>query len=307
MIAGNRIGCQSRHAMGGAAMDDRTIDPSTIRPSPIAGTWYPGSRRELYQIVDHYLEQAEFVPTDDELVALISPHAGYPYSGPTAAHAYRQLSGKTYDLVVLLGPSHYQDFGPCAISAKRYYSTPLGLIELDRDFIRKLAQKIRVAFVEQDNEHSLEIQLPFLQRVLGVFKLVPIMMSLPFYLIGPEAFGPCEELATALAELAGGQRVLFVASSDLSHLSDYEAVKKFDARTAALVAALDIPELVHYMWQDHECRACGDAPIVTALLAAQELGAQHARVLHRTNSGDVTGSHSHGQYTVGYMAAGVYR
>lgn len=288
-------------------MDERAIDPSTIRPSPIAGTWYPGTRRELSQIVDDYLGQAEFVPTDDELVALISPHAGYPYSGPTAAHAYRQLSGKTYDLVVLFGPSHYQDFGPCAISSKRYYSTPLGLIELDRDFIRKLADKIRLEFVEQDNEHSLEIQLPFLQRVLGRFELVPIMMSLPFYLIGPEALGPCEQLAAALVELARGERVLFVASSDLSHLSDYEAVKKSDARTAALVAAFDIPELVHFMWQDHECRACGDAPIVTALLAAQKMGAQHARVLHRTNSGDITGNRSHGQYTVGYMAVGVYR
>lgn len=288
-------------------MDDRAIDPSTIRPSPIAGTWYPGSRRELHQIIDDYLGQAEFVPTDEELVALISPHAGYPYSGPTAAHAYRQLSGKTYDLVALLGPSHYQDFGPYAISVKRYYSTPLGLIELDQDFIRKLAQKIPLTFVEQDNEHSLEIQLPFLQRVLGRFKLVPIMMSLPFYLIGPEALAPCEQLATALVELAGAQRVLFVASSDLSHLSDYEAVKKLDARTAALVTALDIPELVHSMWQDHECRACGDAPIVTALLAAQQMGAQHARVLHRTSSGDVTGNRSYGQYTVGYMAAGVYR
>ncbi len=288
-------------------MDDRAIDPSTIRPSPIAGTWYPGSRRELYQIVDHYLAQAEFVPTDDELVALISPHAGYPYSGPTAAHAYRQLNGKTYDLVVLLGPSHYQDFGPCAISSKRYYSTPLGLVELDQDVIRKLTLKIALALVEQDNEHSLEIQLPFLQRVLGRFKLVPIMMSLPFYLIGPEALGPCEQIATALTELVAGQRVLFVASSDLSHLPDYEAVIKFDARTAALVAALDIPELVHYMSQDRECRACGDAPIVTALLAAQKLGAQRALVLHRTNSGDVTGNRSHGQYTVGYMAAGVYR
>ncbi len=288
-------------------MDERAIDPSTIRPSPIAGTWYPGTRRELEEIVDDYLEQAEFVPTDEELVALISPHAGYPYSGKTAAQAYRQLSGQKVDLVVLLGPSHYQDLGDCAISSKRYYSTPLGLVELDRDFIRKLAQKIPLAHVEQDNEHSLEIQLPFLQRVLGRFKLVPIMMSLPFYLVGPAALEPCEQLATALAELAQGQRVLFVASSDLSHLPDHEAVKKFDARTAALVAALDIPELVHYMWQDHECRACGDAPIVTALLAASKLGAQHARVLHRTNSGDVTGNRSRGQYTVGYMAAGVYR
>jgi AmmeMemoRadiSam system protein B len=132
-------------------------------------------------------------------------------------------------------------------------------------------------------------------------------MSLPFYVVGEDALAPCQQLADALAGLAKSRHVLFVASSDLSHLSDYSAVKKFDAHTAELVAAYDVPGLVRYMWQAHECRACGDAPIVTVLLAAQVLGADRVRVLHRTNSGDVTGERNRAQYVVGYMAVGVYK
>ncbi len=288
-------------------MNTKAIDPRLVRSSPIAGTWYPGSARELQKTIDDYFAHAEYFPTEDALVALISPHAGYPYSGQTAAYAYRQLENRKFDTVVLLGPSHYDDFGVCAISAKHYYETPLGAVELDQEFISALAQKIPLTRVERDREHSLEIQLPFLQRMLGDFKLVPIMMSLPFYIVGENALASSEQLAIALAELVHSKSVLFVASSDLSHLPDYQAVKKFDVRTEELVAAFNIPELARYMWEGGECRACGDAPIITALLAAKSLGADRVRVLHRTNSGDVTGIRAPGQYTVGYMAAGVYR
>ena len=288
-------------------MNTQTHDPRTVRVSPIAGTWYPGSKGELERTVDSLVAQAELFATDDELVALISPHAGYPYSGQTAAYAYRQLTGRTFDTVVLLGPSHSENFGPFAITAKKYYATPLGEIELAQDFVEGLTREIQVTRVDQDREHSLEIQLPFLQRTLGDFKLVPIMVTLPFYILGAQVLEPCEQLATALADLARGRNVLFVASSDLSHIPDYKAVNKFDARTAELIAAFDIPGLVEYMWQDGECRACGDAPIIIALLAAQKLGATRAKVLYRTNSGDVTGSRTRGQYTVGYMAAAVYK
>ena len=288
-------------------MKTQTIDSRWVRPSPIAGTWYPGTPDELRETVDGFLAQAEYIPTQDALLALISPHAGYPYSGQTAAYAYRQLTGRHYDLVVVLGPSHYDDFGPFAVSAKKYYATPLGALELDQEFIAALGAHVPLASVAQDKEHSLEIQLPFLQRVLGEFKLVPLMLSLPFYILGEDALAPCQQLADALADLAKSRRVLFVASSDLSHLSNYQAVKEFDAHTEELTGSYDIPALVRYMWQGRECRACGDAPIITTLLAAQTLGADRVQVFHRTNSGDVTGEREHAQYVVGYMAAGVYK
>lgn len=286
-------------------MVTQTIDPRSVRQSPIAGAWYPGSPEALRRTVDDYLARAKFFPTNDELIALISPHAGYPYSGQTAAYAYRQLHGRTYDTVVLLGPSHRDDFGAVALSTLNYW-TPLGTVELDHEFIGALTQKIAARRVAQDHEHSLEIQLPFLQRALGAFKLVPIMLSLPLYLVGAYARQPCEQLGAALAELARGKRILLVASSDLSHLDDYAAVKKFDARTEELVAAFDLDALAEY-FAEGECRACGDAPVLTALLAARALGANRARVLQRTNSGDVTGERERAEYVVGYMAVGVYK
>lgn len=288
-------------------MATKAVDPRSVRSSPIAGAWYPGAPEELGEMVDAYLARAELFPTDDALLALISPHAGYPYSGQTAAYAYRQLTNRRYDLVVLLGPSHYEDWGPVAVSAKSYYATPLGLIELDREIVEALGKEIQLTRVPEDREHSLEIQLPFLQRTLGDFKLLPLMMSLPFYVYGAAALEPSRELAEALAALTVDRRVLFVASSDLSHLSDYAAVKKHDARTAELVQAFDVPALAEYMAEARDCRACGDAPIVSALLAAQLLGANRVQVLHRTNSGDVTGARVPGQYTVGYLAAAVYK
>jgi AmmeMemoRadiSam system protein B len=288
-----------------------------VRTSPIAGTWYPGAKKALEETVDDFLAHAPFYPTDDDLFALISPHAGYPYSGQTAACAFRQLVGRQYDVVVLLGPSHYDNFGPLAVTAKKYYETPLGQVELAQDFISAFADRVSIVRVERDREHSLEIQLPFLQRVLlsgplvdrprKAFQLVPIMVMMPFYLFGAEMLEPCEQVAAVLADLSQDRRILFVASSDLSHLPDYAAVEKFDARTAELVESLDLSELAQYMWESGECRACGDAPILIALLTAKKLGADRVRMLYRTNSGEVTGMRVPGQYTVGYMAAAVYK
>jgi len=278
-----------------------------VRPSLLAGSWYPGTPEALRQSVDDFLARAEYVATPDELVALIAPHAGYAYSGQTAAYAYRQLQGRAYDTVVLLGPSHRDHFGAIATSNKKYYATPLGEVELDAAFIRALAERVPLQRVNQDHEHSLEIQLPFLHRALGSFKVVPLMLGLPFYIVGESARTHCQQLATALADLARHSRVLFVASSDLSHLDDYAAVQKFDARTEALVAAFDVDGLIRYFWQEGECRACGDAAIVTVLLAARDLGADRVRILQRTNSGDVTGERARADYVVGYMAVGVYK
>lgn len=286
-------------------MKTESVD-SLVRPSAIAGTWYPGDARVLAATIDELLGHVSPQPTTDQLIGLISPHAGYAFSGQTAAHSYAQLQGQKFETVVLIGPSHHADFGPFATSAFQCYSTPLGNVELDQDFIGALEQ-VHLRRIRSDNEHSLEIQLPFLQRTLGAFKLVPILMSRPFYIVGPEAREYCNQLANALAEAAAGRRVLLVASSDLSHLEDYHAVRKFDARFAQLIEKLEVDPLADYMWRTGECRACGDAPIITTLLAAQKLGANQVRILQQTNSGDVTGERERANYVVGYLAAGVYK
>ncbi|MBI3742432.1 MAG: AmmeMemoRadiSam system protein B [Chloroflexi bacterium] len=278
-----------------------------IRKSFIAGTWYPGTRDELARMVDDLLARVPTPSAQTEPLALIAPHAGYAYSGQTAAYAYKQLSNRDFDRVVILGPSHSEDFGAFAISAKKFYATPLGDVELDADFILELESKLRVTRVPNDREHSLEIQLPFLQRVLSSFKIIPIMLSRPFYIVGPDAYTHCQKLAFALAEMAKTRRFLIIASSDLAHLNDYATVKHNDAQFAELLRAYDIAKLVEYMWEENICRACGDTAIITALLAAKQLGAQRVEIFSRTNSGDVTGNRAAGQYTVGYLAAGVYK
>jgi Memo-like protein len=149
----------------------------TIRRSVIAGSWYPGTESGLARAVDGYLAGVDQPPVSGQLLGLISPHAGYAYSGQTAAYAYHQLQGWQIDTVVLLGPSHRAWVGDYAVSAEDAYETPLGLVPLDHDLIAALRNRIALQPVRRDAEHSLEIQLPFLQRQLGEFRLVPIMMN----------------------------------------------------------------------------------------------------------------------------------
>lgn len=266
----------------------------------------PENAGELSALLDDMLANVSTLPVAGKLIALIAPHAGYAFSGQTAAHAYKQLETSDTDRVVLIGPSHFADYGPQAVNSSGWYETPLAKTELDADAVQKLDHRIGINFVPGDREHSLEMQLPFLQKMLGTFRLVPIMMSHPFYVVGIRARNACEELSAALTQIVD-DKTLFVASSDLSHLHDYEAVAYFDQGFENLIAEYNIGGLVDYMVNEGECRACGDVGIITVLMAAKARGANKVAVLHRTNSSQVTGKQIPGQYTVGYMAAAVYK
>lgn len=278
---------------------------ASVRPPVIAGSWYPGTERSLARTVDEYLQAVEEPPVPGVLLGLIAPHAGYVYSGQTAAHAYHQLEGRPVQTVVLLGPSHRAWVGDYATTAEKAYATPLGQIAVDEEFVQALAERHLLNQIRGDAEHSLEIQLPFLQRVLTSFRLVPILMSAD----DPEV---ARELARSLAEIAlarsAGQvgRVLFVASSDLHHIDDYELVAQRDARVREALAALDVEALTERVMA-RESSVCGRMPILTVVHAARALGADTVRILHHTNSSEVTGVRRRGQYTVGYMAAAVYQ
>jgi hypothetical protein len=281
-----------------------TSGPRDIRPSVIAGSWYPGSESALARTVDDYLAHVDQEPLAGELLGLISPHAGYAYSGQTAAYAYPQLQGRTFDTVVLMGPSHRAWVGEYAAGQEDAYATPLGLVPLDRAFIAALDERLPLHGIHRDAEHSLEIQLPFLQRQLDDFALVPILMN-------ADGAAAAQRLATALTEIvrqraAEGRRTLLVASSDLHHIPDYQEVVRRDQAVVDAVAAYDLEALTRRL-MDPGCTVCGRIPILTVLHAARRLGADATRVLHHTTSGDVTGQRTAGQYTVGYMAAAVYR
>lgn len=281
-------------------------EPSLRPPVCADDRWMPRRSTELATMLDQMLADVTLPPIQGELVGVIAPHAGYAFSGPTAAFAYKQVEGRELNRVVVIGPSHFADLGPQAVNSSDFYVTPLGRIGVDAEVISELGRRVAVHLVSSDHEHSLEMQLPFLQRSLGSFRLVPIMMSNPFYMVGIRARNACEELSGALAPLAD-DKTLFVASSDLSHLHDYDAVTYFDQGFEDLITDFNIGGLVDYMINEGECRACGDMGIITMLMAAKARGANKVAVLHRTNSGDVTGVRAPGQYTVGYMAAAVYR
>ncbi len=269
-----------------------------IRESVIAGTWYPGHPKTLRAEIVRYLDQAEPVKPKGDLVSLVVPHAGYMYSGGVAAYAYKQLEDTHFERVLILAPSHRAHFRGTSTYNLGGYKTPLGVVPLDQEIVDALLEHEPFFgyFPEaEDGEHSLEIQLPFLQVILKDFKLIPVIM-------GEQSLELCSKVAEVIGTLCRGKRVLLVASSDLSHFHSYREARELDQRVVERVRAFDPEGLSRELYQG-TCEACGGGPIVTAMLAARNLGADTARVLHYANSGDVTGENSG---VVGYMAAALY-
>lgn len=230
-----------------------------------------------------------------QLVALISPHAGYQYSGLVAAHAYKLLEGRSFDTVVIVAPSHHAAFEGVSVYDQSGYETPLGVVPLDTVFIGALKEeysKVRYLPEAHAQEHSLEIQLPFLQTCLSDFKLVPLVM-------GDQSYAACKRLARAISNCAEDRSVLLVASSDLSHYYSREEARVLDDQVARRVADFD-PKGLSRDLSKGKCEACGGGPMVTVMLAAEKLGAYRAQVLKTGDSGDAAGDTSR---VVGYMAA----
>jgi MEMO1 family protein len=279
-------------------------NPEEIRRAVVAGSWYPGSEKDLTRAVDGYLSAVDQPLVDGQLVGLISPHAGHAYSGQTAAYAYHQLEGRSFDTVVLMGPSHRAWVGDYAVNAEDAYETPLGQVPLDQEFIEALAEDVPLRQVRRDVEHSLEIQLPFLQRQLPDFRLVPIIMSADDPAAARRLATGLVRVVTARAEQ--GARTLLIASSDLHHIENYEEVLRRDQPVVDAVDAYDLEALTARLMAPGSS-VCGRMPILATLHAGKGLGADRATILHHTTSGDVTGQRRTGQYTVGYMAAAIYK
>ncbi len=286
-----------------------------IRESAIAGQWYPRSAQDLRRMIEGYLTQAKSAAVPGKVVALVSPHAGYVYSGPIAAHAFAQVRGADYARVVLIGPLHRFipgcELGAWMVSGEEAYRTPLGDVRVDHDFIAELGKRVPVTTVHGDREHSLEIELPFLQVALGGsspangsgFELVPIMAG--EFIGDPGTLAHIEQMAGALAELSADGKSLLVASTDLTHLDNYAEVVRIDRKLVDLVRAFDVTGLSAAL-RAAQVQACGAVGLVTVLRVAQKLGAQGAQVLAYATSGDVTGDKRLGTYCVGYLAAAAY-
>ena len=245
--------------------------------------------------MDHYLETVPSPTLKGKLTGLLAPHAGIQYSGPVAAHAYALLQNADYDTVVVIGPMHHPIPGVVLTTGHDAYQTPLGTIPVDREILDRLRRSVRLDDLRNDPEHSVEIELPFLQRTLRPgFRLVPLMMF-------DQSAVTSQALGLALAEALRDRHALIVASSDLSHFYPQQVANRLDWTMLDCVCAMDADRVL-------ECNesakgfACGHGAIAATLHALQQ--AEHAEITGYATSGDVTGDFSR---VVGYGAAAFWQ
>ncbi len=270
-----------------------------IRPAAVAGTWYPASAGALTLEVDAYLKVAAEGPAG-RLQAILAPHAGLMFSGPVGAYAYKAAAGGEFDVAVLVGPSHFVGFDGAALWPDGAFESPLGPAVVDEAGAQALAASPVVKRLPSAHtrEHSLEMQLPFLRRVLPGLPIVPV-------LIGLQRRETIEALAAALVRAFTGRRALLVASTDLSHYFDAATAANLDARVQRCVEAFD-PEALLDLFEQYPERergryvACGGGAAIAVMMAARELGARQGRVLKYGHSGEISGDNDG---VVGYLAA----
>jgi hypothetical protein len=283
-----------------------------LRPAGVAGAFYPADPAALTAMMDTMLHQVSLPKIDGQIVAVVAPHAGYQYSGPVAAYTYAALKGHKFSRVVVIAPSHYEAFDFSSVYDGDGYVTPLGTVPVDKTFARELVKMDSSIMLSERGhtatragaEHAIEVELPWLQHVLGSFTLVPIVM-------GDQSYESSRALGLALAKLIKKEQqhkaanpqdqtgeTLILASSDLSHYHTYDEAEKIDHKTLNALQAWDYLSMSRN-FDSRIWEACGGAPIVATMIASERMGANHAQVLDYANTGDVTGDRSR---VVGYSA-----
>lgn len=262
----------------------------SVRAPWAAGKFYPADAAALRRDVESFLGEAKSRPLPGRIIALVAPHAGYPYSGRVAGTAFAPVRGASYDLVIIIGPSHHVPVRGAALTDAGVWRTPLGDVAVDRPACEALARAWPQAAVEPgafEQEHSAEVELPFLQVALEPgFKILPALMT-------DYSMANCKAFAGALVKVAAGKRALLVASSDLSHYPPYGEAQKSDKAALAALLTMDAARV------EQACRAlenkgvaglvtamCGEGPVKVVMLAAKALGANRAVLLGSANSGD---------------------
>lgn len=276
---------------------------SDTRPSPIAGVWYSGDPGTLAFEIDHYIEDAHLPELEGEVIAVISPHAGYRYSGRTAGYAFRAVRGLAPRIVAVVSPYHNYHTAALLTSAHQAYKTPLGEVPVDQESLKQFLQLLQargmtsVKALYQDREHSLEIELPFLQRALAQpFSLLPVMLR-------SRTAAQVELVGKALADVLRGKPALMVASTDLSHFYPEDTANALDHEIMHQMELFS-PQGVLQIEEQGRGFACGGAAVAAVLWAARELGATQVRVVHHSTSGDETQDTTS---VVGYGAAVVIK
>lgn len=268
-----------------------------IRHQQVAGYFYPAEKDKLQKDISSLLQSAKTEKSFNKIFGIVSPHAGYIYSGKTAAYVYNLLKDKSYKTVIVISPSHAEYFPGISIYDGDAYETPLGIVEIDQVMTDKLVEDSKIIFrgiQGHRKEHALEVQIPFLQSVLNNFKIVPIVM-------GDQSKMFVDELAERIAKVVNDE-TLIVASSDLSHFYDAEEADRLDSVVEKRIIDFDFEQLLKDL-DDKECEACGGGIIAVMMKAASLKNITKSVVLNRSDSGDVTGDKSE---VVGYLSAVVY-
>ena len=270
-----------------------------VRPSPIAGRWYDSDPDALARSVDGYLDSAQLPDLEGEVIAVIAPHAGHTYSGPVAGYAFAALRGRCPDLVAVIAPMHHPYRELLITTAHDAYSTPLGDVPVDKvaldelDALLKSELMFGLSPVENDPEHSLEIELPFLQRALtSSWKLLPVMVRVREASIS-------ERLGKALAKVLRDKNFVLVASTDLSHFYNQQTALVYDRSMLNQIESFN-PDGAFDLERAGKGFACGLGAFTAVMWAARDLGADKVQILRHATSGDVTGDYSS---VVGYGAA----
>jgi len=274
-----------------------------VRPSPIAGHWYDADPAALAQSVDGYLDSAQLPDLEGEVIAVVAPHAGHTYSGPVAGYAFAALRGRSPDLVAVIAPMHHPYQELLITTAHDAYSTPLGDIPVDKDALNELDALLKselmfgLSPVENDPEHSLEIELPFLQRALSSeWKLLPVMVRVREASIS-------ERLGRALAKVLRDKNFVLVASTDLSHFYNQQTALTYDRAMLNEIESFN-PDGAFDLERAGKGFACGLGAFTAVMWAARDLGADKVKILRHATSGDVTGDYSS---VVGYGAAAILK
>ncbi len=271
----------------------------TARPPAVADAFYPADPVKLSALIDQYLQEAPRPEITGEIITLIVPHAGYVYSGPVAAYGYKLVANESFDTVIMIGPSHQQYLNVASIYTSGAWETPLGKVLVDTSLAKAIAAENKLFACSGQahvQEHSLEVQLPFLQKTLHNFKIVPILVSAP-------NLENCTLLAQAIIKHCHpGKKYLIIASTDMSHYYSAGQARAKDSAALALLEKQDANKLIAAL-NDGSAEFCGQGAVLTALEIARLKGPAKVKILKYATSGDVTGVQDR---VVGYAAAVIY-
>jgi len=265
-----------------------------LREPAVAGYFYPKDEKSLRKTIESFFTEVKYEQEFGHIYGIIAPHAGYTYSGLTAAYAYKLIHGKKYNTVVILSPSHREYFNAISIYSGDAYKTPFGEVEVNSELAEKLVKDSKYISRGEEGhraEHALEVHIPFLQVALGKFSIIPIVM-------GDQNIKLIDELADKLSKIVD-EKTLIVASSDLSHFYSSALADKLDGRIEERIRNYDYDGL----WDDIKSKkseACGGGLIVCLMKVMKKAGIENSSVLYRCNSGDVSGDYSE---VVGYLSA----